>query len=493
MSHPARLLASAFAITLCIGAGPFASDAAGERQTPAPPTSPAGGAAAPSGEVAPDLDTSNTIDFGAERAAVIELMANGENDAALTRVDRVLASVVEDENERMPRLMIRSHLLAVLGRTEEASAIRRSVQNWILAQQGQEVNEDPEDIWAAAEEDESVILGIATAMSYAIVLTPLVLLVFGIHLSVSRQQSRIGRGSRARWLGVAAGCTLLGFLPLATWQIADIVVPDLARGATLGVAVAATVISSLALILVMPRPFALPDGRPLVDLESGPIVDRVAELSRRMNIAAPAVRRIRSVSSDLDALGYMTGLPAYTLLISDGLEQRLAPEEQDAVLAHELGHIANRSLWWYAALAPISGSVAILLAVFAAAREVPTETLFTTLLMFGLTTSVGVKRLLGRALEYDSDRRAAKVAGASSMASALQKIHAIGRVPESGLLSWMLHATAVHPSNDERIDALDEQATKTIDAAVEFAEQSDFPAPESIYDHVYVTGGQVRG
>ena len=32
-----------------------------------------------------------------------------------------------------------------------------------------------------------------------------------------------------------------------------------------------------------------------------------------------------------------------------------------------------------------------------------------------------------------------------------------------------------------------------IDAAVEFAEESDFPSAESIYDHVYVTGGQIRG
>ncbi|MBE2316825.1 pyruvate dehydrogenase (acetyl-transferring) E1 component subunit alpha [Solirubrobacter sp. CPCC 204708] len=47
--------------------------------------------------------------------------------------------------------------------------------------------------------------------------------------------------------------------------------------------------------------------------------------------------------------------------------------------------------------------------------------------------------------------------------------------------------------DDVDLDALDEEAAKTIDAAVEFAEESDFPTPESIYEHVYVTGGQVRG
>jgi len=43
------------------------------------------------------------------------------------------------------------------------------------------------------------------------------------------------------------------------------------------------------------------------------------------------------------------------------------------------------------------------------------------------------------------------------------------------------------------LDAIDEDVKARIDAAVEFAEESDFPPPESIYDHVYVMGGQVRG
>ena len=47
--------------------------------------------------------------------------------------------------------------------------------------------------------------------------------------------------------------------------------------------------------------------------------------------------------------------------------------------------------------------------------------------------------------------------------------------------------------DDVDLDKLDAEATQTIDAAVEFAEASDFPSAESIYDHVYVTGDQVRG
>jgi pyruvate dehydrogenase E1 component alpha subunit len=45
----------------------------------------------------------------------------------------------------------------------------------------------------------------------------------------------------------------------------------------------------------------------------------------------------------------------------------------------------------------------------------------------------------------------------------------------------------------EAIERLDEEAVKRIDEAVEFADQSPFPAPESLYDDVYVLGKQVKG
>ena len=42
-------------------------------------------------------------------------------------------------------------------------------------------------------------------------------------------------------------------------------------------------------------------------------------------------------------------------------------------------------------------------------------------------------------------------------------------------------------------EKLDKRAVKTIDEAVAFADGSDFPPPESLYDHIYVLGDQVRG
>src|SRR4051794_20303294 len=43
------------------------------------------------------------------------------------------------------------------------------------------------------------------------------------------------------------------------------------------------------------------------------------------------------------------------------------------------------------------------------------------------------------------------------------------------------------------LDDLDERVTRRIDEAVAFADDSDFPPPESLYDHIYVFGDQVKG
>jgi pyruvate dehydrogenase E1 component alpha subunit len=46
---------------------------------------------------------------------------------------------------------------------------------------------------------------------------------------------------------------------------------------------------------------------------------------------------------------------------------------------------------------------------------------------------------------------------------------------------------------DEEREALDEEIGKLIDEAVAFADASDFPPPESLYDHVYADEDALRG
>jgi pyruvate dehydrogenase E1 component alpha subunit len=42
-------------------------------------------------------------------------------------------------------------------------------------------------------------------------------------------------------------------------------------------------------------------------------------------------------------------------------------------------------------------------------------------------------------------------------------------------------------------EKLDEEVVGQIDKAVQFADESEFPTPESLYEHIYVLGGQVKG
>jgi hypothetical protein len=47
--------------------------------------------------------------------------------------------------------------------------------------------------------------------------------------------------------------------------------------------------------------------------------------------------------------------------------------------------------------------------------------------------------------------------------------------------------------DDGEPDKLDSDAVKRVDEAVVFADAADFPPPESLYDHIYVLGDQVKG
>jgi hypothetical protein len=55
------------------------------------------------------------------------------------------------------------------------------------------------------------------------------------------------------------------------------------------------------------------------------------------------------------------------------------------------------------------------------------------------------------------------------------------RLVDEGLLS------------EDDVEELDQQAVQTVDGAVAFADRSPHPDPESLYDDIYVLGGQLRG
>jgi Zn-dependent protease with chaperone function len=183
---------------------------------------------------------------------------------------------------------------------------------------------------------------------------------------------------------------------------------------------------------------------------AAPVVDS-AVLASTARIAA--AMKIQTPKLWLDRrLGKRTGISAFvfflaqpTVFITEGLIHRLSADERDAILAHELAHIANRSLWLRCAILPISFALVVL-----AGKTHD----FSAALLLGLFFYVGARRILSRYYEADCDRRAAVVIGFSTMISALQKIHAAHHLRNRGFWSTLAYACATHPSREVRLSLL---------------------------------------
>lgn len=177
---------------------------------------------------------------------------------------------------------------------------------------------------------------------------------------------------------------------------------------------------------------------------------RLGELSRRMHLRRPAIRLLKSTTPDQQATAYVTGLVAPVILVTDGLLVRLDADERDAIVCHELAHLANGTLWYLMAvgsLAAVGGAVALICGV-------------TTWFLFVPALVVGLNRLFLRPLELDCDLRAARAMGFAEMGVALQKIHRLGIDGQtSPRLRELIHATGTHPPLAARLDYLRRHAS----------------------------------
>ena len=270
----------------------------------------------------------------------------------------------------------------------------------------------------------------------------LFLLVCGV--MIGRPQTREAYGSNRRLLWVAAFLALMGTLPALVTALFSLLGPVVAN--QYRVAAFSILINLLCLTAFLLPPVRLRGTKeklPLVTDES--FVQRVARLSQKMGLPVPLVRLLPSVTGAQQALAFVGTLQAPQLVVTDGILNRLKPEECDAIVAHELAHIANGSLFVLASVIPIS--LAVMTSV---ADWMP----FSLALPFGVAFFVGFRRILNRPIEFDCDARAARVVGFRHAISALGKIHAAHPVSNTGLLSRLMYATATHPSRDARLASL---------------------------------------
>jgi Zn-dependent protease with chaperone function/Tfp pilus assembly protein PilF len=268
-----------------------------------------------------------------------------------------------------------------------------------------------------------------------------------INAIVGWRQTSEASGSLWRLCYVAAGLGVFEVLPLGVW--AALLDCNRANSMDWRLVLGLTFLSLIATFPMLHPPVRLRGARnklPRVDDEV--FLSRIAELARSMNVPVPLVRLLPSVTGSQRALAFVGCLPAPQMVVSDGILHRLSPVERDAVVAHELGHLANGSLWLLTAVIPVTCAV-----VIGVSAWVP----LTVAIPFGLALVIGLRRIVSRPLELDADLRAARAIGFRDTATALAKIHAVNSFG-SGLMPLLIYATAAHPSREMRLWSLQEAA-----------------------------------
>lgn len=214
------------------------------------------------------------------------------------------------------------------------------------------------------------------------------------------------------------------------------------------------------------------------------LLDTVAELARDAGIKMPEVAIFPAQQSN----AFATGWKKHDALVavSEGLMARMRPEEIRAVLAHEIGHVANGDM---VTLALIQGVLNTFVMFFARVVAQLIDSflrrddngdglgfmgyfvvVIVAEIVFGLVASI-IVAWFSRFREYRADAAGAKLAGSGAMINALARLKAETQLPDQ--MPDTLTAFAIttgqnrklterlfasHPPLDDRIRALKESA-----------------------------------
>lgn len=211
------------------------------------------------------------------------------------------------------------------------------------------------------------------------------------------------------------------------------------------------------------------------------LVDTVGQLASAAGIKMPEVGIFPAQQSNAFATGWKRD--DALVAVSAGLLNRMSPDEVRAVLAHEIGHVANGDM---VTLALIQGVLNTFVMFFAriVAHLVDSflrrddsgglgffgyiAVVTVAEIVFGILASV-IAAWFSRFREYRADEAGARLAGTDAMVGALQRLKAESQMPDqmpdtltafaittgqSRKLMEKLFAS--HPPLDERIRALKE-------------------------------------
>jgi len=213
------------------------------------------------------------------------------------------------------------------------------------------------------------------------------------------------------------------------------------------------------------------------------LLDSVAELARDAGIEMPEVAVFPAQQSNAFATGWKKD--GALVAVSAGLLARMRPEEIRAVLAHEIGHVANGDM---VTLALIQGVLNTFVIFFARVVAQLVDSVLrrgdngglgfigyfvvviVAELVFGLVASI-IVAWFSRFREYRADAAGARLAGSGAMINALARLKAETQLPDQmpdtltafaittgQTRKLMERLFASHPPLDDRIRALKESA-----------------------------------
>ncbi|PRW96214.1 protease HtpX [Pseudomonas fragi] len=206
------------------------------------------------------------------------------------------------------------------------------------------------------------------------------------------------------------------------------------------------------------------------------LMQTVEQLSREAGIKMPEVGIFPAYEANAFATGWNKN--DALVAVSQGLLERFSPDEVKAVLAHEIGHVANGDM---VTLALVQGVVNTFVMFFARiignfvdkvvfkndeGRGIAyyVATIFAELVLGFLASAIVM--WFSRKREFRADEAGAQLAGTTAMISALQRLRSEQGLPvhmpdtmaafgiNGGLKQGLARMFMSHPPLEERIDAL---------------------------------------
>lgn len=208
------------------------------------------------------------------------------------------------------------------------------------------------------------------------------------------------------------------------------------------------------------------------------LVNTVAELSRRADIGMPEVGVFPAQQSNAFATGWNRNKAL--VAVSQGMLQRFNQDEIRAVLAHEIGHVANGDMVTLSLLQGVLNTFVIFLSriigffvdkvVFRNERGLGIGYFITSIIaqiVLSILASV-IVAWFSRFREYRADAAGANLANRQAMINALRRLKAETEMPDElpesmqafginqGMRQGLRAMFASHPPLDDRIRALEE-------------------------------------